>query len=124
MHDDAAEMTKALRDLLKQALEHQREIDARQVKINAKLDALLERTSAALIAHDAQSRPGVEGGGGRRFAASRLNVDRQARRPDAHLGVLGAHHRAGRALDRPGDSLTSRPNPVTVLPAGLAAPWA
>ena len=54
MHDDAAEMTKALRDSLKQALEHQREIDARQVKINAKLDALLERTSAALIAHDAQ----------------------------------------------------------------------
>ena len=46
------------RELLKQALERQVEIRDRQVEINAKLDALLERTTAAmaeaLATHDAQ----------------------------------------------------------------------
>lgn len=41
MHD-VDEMTAQFHDLLKQALEQQRELNAEQRRINAKLDALIE----------------------------------------------------------------------------------
>lgn len=54
MRDDDAEMTALFRDQLKQALEQQAEIQAKQVEINAKLDALIEGATEALIGYDAE----------------------------------------------------------------------